>query len=60
MTTHSRTHPVGVTAYYLGRPAALWLGALTPRRRPADHHTCRAPATAPCSSPSDTRVDEVS
>jgi hypothetical protein len=32
MTTQTRTRPVKVTAYYLGRPAAFWLAALA--RRP--------------------------
>jgi hypothetical protein len=32
MTTSTRTRPAGVTAYYLGRPAAFWLTALAPRR----------------------------
>jgi hypothetical protein len=31
MTTHSRAGQVGVTAYYLGRPAGFWLAALAPR-----------------------------
>lgn len=30
MTTHSRQ--ANVTAYYLGRPAALWLAALAPQQ----------------------------
>ena len=33
MTTHTRTRRVSPSAYYLGRPAALWLTALAP---PAD------------------------
>jgi hypothetical protein len=28
---NTRTRPATVPAYYLGRPAALWLAALTPR-----------------------------
>ena len=32
MTTTTRTRQAGVTAYYLGRPAAFWLTALAPRR----------------------------
>jgi hypothetical protein len=31
MTTSPRTRPIGAPPYYLGRPAALWLAALTPR-----------------------------
>ena len=27
--THTRTRPVSAPAYYLGRPAGLWLTALT-------------------------------
>jgi hypothetical protein len=30
MTTHTR--PVSTPAYYLGRPAGLWLAALASRR----------------------------
>jgi hypothetical protein len=51
MTTHPRTRPSSVTAYYLGRPAAFWLDALSPRRRHTDHLTYRARATVRCSSP---------
>jgi hypothetical protein len=29
--TRTRTRRVSVPAYYLGRPAALWLAALAPR-----------------------------
>ena len=32
---NTRTRQASVTAYYLGRPAALWLAALAPR--PAAH-----------------------
>ena len=31
MTTHTRTRRISVPAYYLGRPAALWLAAFAPR-----------------------------
>jgi hypothetical protein len=31
MTTDTRTRPANTPAYYLGRPAALWLAALAPR-----------------------------
>jgi hypothetical protein len=30
MTIHACTRPVSAPAYYLGRPAALWLAALAP------------------------------
>lgn len=40
MTTHTRTRRISTPAYYLGRPAALWLAALTPR--PAAHVPPRA------------------
>ena len=33
MTTSTRIRRVNSPAYYLGRPAALWLTALTPRKR---------------------------
>jgi len=39
MTTHTRTRQTGVTAYYLGRPAAFWLAALAPK--PAAHNLSR-------------------
>jgi len=32
MTTHTGTRRVSTPAYYLGRPAALWLAALAPQR----------------------------
>jgi hypothetical protein len=31
MTSHARTRLVSAPAYYLGRPAGLWLTALAPR-----------------------------
>ena len=31
MTIHTRTRRFSAPAYYLGRPAALWLAALAPR-----------------------------
>ena len=31
-TTTTRTRQSGVTAYYLGRPAAVWLAASAPPR----------------------------
>ena len=42
MTT--RTRPAGAPAYYLSRPAALWLAALEPRP------TTRKPPRASCTS----------
>jgi len=39
MNTRTPTRRSGTPAYYLGRPAALWLTALTPR--PADSTTDR-------------------
>ena len=39
MTTHTRTRPVGAPAYYLSRPAALWLAAFAPR--PTSHNSSR-------------------
>jgi hypothetical protein len=38
---NTRTRPATVPAYYLGRPAALWLTALTPR--PAESTAPREP-----------------
>jgi hypothetical protein len=34
MTTRTRTRRVSAPAYYLGRPAALWLAALATRTSP--------------------------
>jgi hypothetical protein len=31
MTNHTHTRPANTPAYYLSRPAALWLAALAPR-----------------------------
>ena len=36
MTTSTRTRRVNSPAYYLGRPAALWLAAFARRPGPAD------------------------
>jgi len=39
MTTRTRTRRVSAPAYYLGRPATLWLAALARTSRPApDDH----------------------
>jgi len=35
MTTNARIRRTSSPAYYLARPAALWLAAFTPRRAPA-------------------------
>ena len=43
MTTSSRTRRVNSPAYYLGRPAALWLAAFA--RRPGQGPTGRASAS---------------
>ena len=42
MTTNARTRRVSSPAYYLARPAALWLAAFAPRPqpRPADRASC--------------------
>ena len=32
MNTSTRARRTGLTAYYLGRPAAFWLTVLAPRR----------------------------
>jgi hypothetical protein len=40
MTISTRTRPAGSPAYYLARPAALWLAALEPR--PAAGPSCAA------------------
>jgi len=41
MTTTTRTRQASVPAYYLGRPAAVWLAASAPqRRRPATKTSC--------------------
>jgi hypothetical protein len=51
MTT--RTRRVSVPAYYLGRPAALWLTALAPH--PAIHQSPRVVASqVRCSPPNNT------
>ena len=42
MTTNARIRRTSSPAYYLARPAALWLAAFTPRRAPT-----LAPALAP-------------
>jgi hypothetical protein len=41
MTTHTRIRRFSAPAYYLGRPAALWLTALAPRST-----THKSPRTA--------------
>jgi hypothetical protein len=44
MTTHTRTRRVSAPAYYLGRPAALWLAALAPAS--TTHKSPRASCTS--------------
>jgi len=41
MTTTTRTRQASVTAYYLGRPAAVWLAASTPLRKKPVSKTSR-------------------
>jgi hypothetical protein len=52
MTAHTRTRQTGITAYYLGRPAAFWLAALAPQ--PAAHK----PSRSSCASESALPVPE--
>ena len=44
MTNHTHTRPANTPAYYLSRPAALWLAALAPRPM------TRKPPRASCAS----------
>jgi len=44
MTTRTRTRPAGAPAYYLSRPAVLWLASQEPRR------TTSKPPLASCAS----------
>ena len=50
MNTRTRTRPAGAPAYYLSRPAALWLAALEPgpttRKPPRASSASSAPLTA--------------
>ena len=55
MTTNARIRRVSSPAYYLARPAAVWLAAFTPQPpsesrpepRPADRSTCVGEARGP-------------
>ena len=49
MTTNSRTRRVSSPAYYLARPAALWLAAFAPRPepQPADRSSCTSEVRGP-------------
>ena len=49
MTT--RTRPAGVPAYYLARPAALWLTAFRPRSTTGQSPRSSCAGDAPGSSP---------
>ena len=44
MTSNVRIRRVSSPAYYLGRPAALWVAAFTPR--PADRESCASESSA--------------
>jgi hypothetical protein len=48
MTTSARTRRVSSPAYYLARPAALWLAAFTPRPQAASE-----PRPEPVPGPAD-------
>jgi hypothetical protein len=49
MTTNARIRRTSSPAYYLARPAALWLAAFTPRRAPApaDGASCTSEVPGP-------------
>ena len=51
MNTSTRTRRVNSPAYYLGRPAALWLTALTPRLRDGRLVSGRSMRSAPVPRP---------
>jgi len=44
MTSHVRIRRISSPAYYLGRPAALWIAAFTPR--PADRESCTSASSS--------------
>ena len=52
MTTQTRTRRASAPAYYLGRPAGLWLAALAPRS------TARRSPRASCASQGAMTVSE--
>ena len=49
MTTNARTRRVSSPAYYLARPAALWLAAFAPRPEPpqANGSSCTSEGRGP-------------
>ena len=49
MTTNARIRRVSSPAYYLARPADLWLAAFAPRpeARPADRSSCTSEGRGP-------------
>jgi hypothetical protein len=49
MTTNARIRRVSSPAYYLARPAALWLAAFTPQPEPApaDGASCTSEVPGP-------------
>ena len=57
MTTHTCPRRVSAPAYYLGRPAALWLAALPPRPATRTSPASCASKNGLSASPS-TRVPE--
>jgi hypothetical protein len=46
MTTSTRTRRVSSPAYYLARPAALWLAAFTPQPRSLSASRSASPSTS--------------
>jgi len=55
MTTNARIRRTSSPAYYLARPAALWLAAFTPQSRPPS-----ASASASASGPEPRPADRAS
>jgi hypothetical protein len=58
MTTHTCTRRVSAPAYYLGRPAALWLAALAPRSAPRTSPPASCASKSGLSASPSTRVLE--
>jgi hypothetical protein len=52
--SHTHTRRVSVPAYYVGRPATLWLAALAPTSTTTNRLAHHAPAEARYLSPNDT------
>ena len=46
-STRIRIRRVSSPAYYLARPAALWLAAFAPRPEPADRASCTSEVRGP-------------